>query len=82
MATLSATSAHHRGRIAGLARAVRNGERPVDDPELACAKRDYAAARIADYINKTLADAPPLTGEQRTALAELLKPVRRAGGVK
>ena len=36
------------------------------------------AARIAEYIDKTLAAAPPLTAEQRTRLAELLRPARRA----
>jgi hypothetical protein len=44
-------------------------------------RRDLAAAKITDYIERILADAPPLTDEQRTALAELLKPVRRKAGV-
>jgi excisionase family DNA binding protein len=35
------------------------------------------ADTIADYIKGELADAPPLTPEQRTRLAELLRPVRR-----
>jgi hypothetical protein len=30
----------------------------------------------AEYIRRVLAAAPPLTGEQRAQLAELLKPVR------
>lgn len=35
------------------------------------------------YVAKLLATAPPLTPEQRTKLAELLKPVRvRPGGAK
>ena len=29
-----------------------------------------------EWIAKTVAEAPPLTDRQRTALAELLKPVR------
>lgn len=29
------------------------------------------------YVDSILEQAPPLTGEQRTKLAELLKPVRR-----
>jgi hypothetical protein len=29
------------------------------------------------YIDRLLADAPPLTDEQRTRLAELLRPVRQ-----
>lgn len=28
-----------------------------------------------EWVAKTLADAPPLTDQQRTALAELLRPV-------
>jgi hypothetical protein len=39
-------------------------------------KAELVEANIAAYIKKTLADAPPLTDEQRTKLAELLKPVR------
>ncbi len=31
------------------------------------------------YIEKMLADWPPLTDQQRTTLAELLKPVRVGG---
>jgi hypothetical protein len=33
-------------------------------------------SKIADYIERMLAEAPPLTDEQRTRLAELLRPVR------
>ena len=36
---------------------------------------DWDAALDA-YIEKCVAEAPPLTTEQRTALAELLRPVR------
>lgn len=43
-------------------------------------RRDAATQRIEDYVKTVLAAAPPLTDEQRTALAELLKPVRRSGG--
>lgn len=35
--------------------------------------------RTAEYIEKILADWPPLTDQQRTRLAELLKPVRVGG---
>ena len=38
--------------------------------------RQYAEQRIAEYIEKVLREAPPLSDEQRTALAELLKPAR------
>jgi hypothetical protein len=42
--------------------------------------RSYAEQRIAEYIERVLAQAPPLSDEQRTRLAELLRPARRAGG--
>jgi len=35
------------------------------------------ADKIADYITRQLAEAPPLTPEQRARLAGLLRPVRR-----
>ncbi|MCB0942697.1 MAG: hypothetical protein KDB72_20940 [Mycobacterium sp.] len=43
-------------------------------------RRSTAAqeARTRAYIDRVLAEAPPLTAEQRWKLAELLKPVRRA----
>lgn len=36
--------------------------------------------RDADYVERVLADWPPLTAEQRSKLAELLRPVRVHGG--
>lgn len=59
------------GRKAALSRS-----RPSDDPEYVDVSRDLATDQIADYITRTLAAAPPLTDEQRTRLAELLRPVR------
>jgi len=41
-------------------------------------RRELAEAKITDYVEKVLAEAPPLTQEQRAKLAELLAPVRRA----
>lgn len=35
--------------------------------------REYAAARLADYIKRTVQQAPPLTAEQRDRLALLLR---------
>jgi len=49
-----------------------------DSIEAIDARRDFAAARLDDYIRDTLAKAPPLTDEQRTRLADLLKPARTA----
>jgi hypothetical protein len=37
------------------------------------------APRTQEYIEKVLADWPPLTDQQRNTLAELLKPVRVGG---
>lgn len=68
---------HHRGRVAALSRS-----RASDDPEFIAAKTDLVAANMADYLIRTLAAAPPLTDEQRTRLAELLRPVRRSGGAR
>jgi hypothetical protein len=42
-------------------------------------KRELAEAKIADFIAKALAAAPPLTDKQLTDLAELLRPVRVTG---
>lgn len=37
------------------------------------ARRDYAARRVEDYISRTLAEAPPLTDDQVSRLAGLLR---------
>jgi hypothetical protein len=65
--------AHYRARIGGLAR---RGV-PTDDPRYEEARRDMHAQLIHEHVTKLLAKAPPLGPEQRTKLAELLKPVRR-----
>lgn len=36
-------------------------------------ERDYAAERLADYIKRTVDEAPPLTPAQRDRLAMLLR---------
>ncbi len=60
-----------RARVASLTRS-----RQADDPELIEARRRLRTERTAAYIEKMLAEAPPLTDEQRARLAELLRPVR------
>ncbi len=79
MARISPAAAHHRASIGALTRAIRAGERLPDDPALvdANAKRGLAEAKISDYIEKVLAQAPPLTDEQRIRLAEMLRPARQ-----
>jgi len=57
-----------RARVASLTRS-----RAADDPDLVAARRNLAAARLADHIEKTIAAAPPLTAEQRDRLALLLR---------
>jgi hypothetical protein len=61
-----------RARVAALSRPDAG-----DDTKRTDAKRDLAAAKITAYVEKILAAAPPLSDEQRTRLAELLRPVRR-----
>jgi len=65
-----------RARIAALSRS-----RVPDDPDLVDARRDLRAARLADYITRTVDAAPPLTGEQRDQLAILLRPTATASSV-
>lgn len=43
-------------------------------------RRDLKAARLEDYIKRTVDAAPPLTVEQRERLAHLLTPALAAGG--
>ncbi len=58
---------HHRARVAALTR-----DRAPDDPELVDARRSLAAARLEDYIAKTLAAAPPLTAAQCARLRNII----------
>lgn len=74
---LSEESTKHRARIASLTRRNHDGRHSA---ELVEARRDFAAARIADHIAKVVAAAPPLSDEQCTRLTELLRPVRHPGG--
>ena len=57
-----------RARLASLTRS-----RSADDPDLLAARRDLRAARLEEYISKTLAAAPPLSDAQRDRLALLLR---------
>ncbi len=44
----------------------------AESVEVAERRRDLAAAKIAQYIERVVADAPPLTDSQRSRLAALL----------
>lgn len=62
------------------ARAARSGavqRYGRDHPESVEAGRNLAALMLEKRITEVLTEAPPLTDEQRTRLAELLAPVRR-----
>ncbi len=45
-----------------------------DTAGLADRRRDFLTEKLAAYIERTLADAPPLTSDQRQRLTSLLKP--------
>lgn len=67
----------------GRIQATRIGPRKLylDPAEVAKLKTPVGAAPVAltpaSYIEKVLAEAPPLTDEQCSRLAELLRPARR-----
>ena len=75
MAT-SARIAHHKARVAAIARTISAGERPADDAEYVEAKRDLNTANLEAAVLKCLAKAPKPTDEQLSRIAGLL----RAGG--
>ena len=58
----------HRARVGALSRS-----RSANDPELLQARRELREAMLAEHIAKAVAEAPPLTHEQRDRLATLLR---------
>lgn len=52
---------------------------PQDHPDIVALRTELRTDRAAEYLGNLVAENP-LTDEQRTRLAELLKPVRRAAG--
>jgi hypothetical protein len=62
---------HQRARVGALSRS-----RPDNDPDLLEARRSLAAANIAEYIEKVVAQAPPLNRAQIDHLRVLLEPAR------
>jgi hypothetical protein len=62
------TWTQERSRLARLSKT-----HAPDSPLVLEARRDFRAARLEDYIAKTVAEAPPLTDEQRDRLAVLLR---------
>jgi len=67
--------AHHRARVATLSRSRR-----PDDPELVEARRNLRAEYLAEYVARVVAEAPPLTNEQRHRIAQLIAPHAVVGG--
>jgi len=63
---------------AHLAAKVRH--HPDDTESITALRRDLAAQRLEDYIKATVAAAPPLTADQKTRLALLLRPTQTSGG--
>ncbi|BBX39273.1 hypothetical protein MSIM_07240 [Mycobacterium simiae] len=57
-----------RARVAALSRS-----RTADDPELISAKRNLAALNLEQYVTRVVAEAPPLTVEQRDRIAAILR---------
>ncbi|MEZ5150698.1 hypothetical protein [Rhodococcus zopfii] len=71
MAPLSPAARSKRAKIAALSR-----DREPNDPELLETRRDLRALKLEEYVTRVVAEAPPLTDEQRERIASLL----RAGG--
>ncbi len=68
------TWTHERARIASLSRS-----RTANDPDLVEARRSLREHRLADHITRVIAEAPPLTADQRYRLALLLRGGTDAG---
>ena len=70
---ISPAAAHHRARIAALSR-----DRDPNDPELVDARRSLRAETLAEHVSRVIAEAPPLSDDQLSRVAALL---RTGGGV-
>lgn len=68
---MSTAVLRERGRVASLTRS-----RPADDPELIEARANLAAEKLAEYVARVVAEAPPLTDAQRDRIAALLRPTK------
>lgn len=64
---MSAEITRRKMRVAALSR-----YRDPADPELIDARRDLRAGKLVDYVQRTLAEFPPLTREQLDAVGALL----------
>lgn len=57
-----------KGRLAARSRYL-----PANDPQIAEARRDLAAAKIDAFVERALEKAPPLTDEQAERIAHRLR---------
>jgi len=57
-----------RARVAALSKHYPDGS-----PSLTGARRDHAAEKLAEYVKRTVAEAPALTSAQRDKIAVLLR---------
>lgn len=78
MAAISPAVAHHRAKYAALARAVKNGDRPSDDPEYMEAGSTLRALVLAEHVEKVVSAWPPLTRAQKDRVAAILRNDREA----
>ncbi len=83
---ISPEKAHVRARVAGLKRAIRNGERTADCPELRGLEQQLAVLGVSDQADalaakarQLVADWPDLTDEQLGRIAGVLKASGAAG---
>ncbi len=67
----SPETAHRRARVARLVQLY-----GAKHPESIAAKSELEFQKLIDHAVRVLSQAPPLTEEQRTQLAELLRPAR------
>ncbi len=58
---------------------IANAKRKDPNADVTDLRRQLKEERTAAYIEKVLADWPPLSDQQRTSLAEILMPVRVGG---
>lgn len=66
--SISPAVAHYRAKIAAKSRVL-----APDNPELLAAKRDLAAEKLVEHVQRAVDAAPPLTEDQRTRIAALLR---------
>ncbi len=69
---IPAEIARLRGSVNGYTRAVRDGKRRPDDPEIIAARRDLAYQGLAEHIRKVVDAAPPATPDQIAKLSAIL----------